>query len=313
MNSPYPVRRPARSEFLSVRGLRHHIRHWGPNDAPTLFMLHGWMDMSASFQFLVDALAQEWHVIAPDWRGFGQTEWAAEAYWFPEYMADLDAILDHYAPESTAQEAVNLIGHSMGGNIAMCYAGVRPRRIAKLVNLEGFGLPSSTPSQAPGRYAKWLNQVKAQRTEPARMGTYANLAEAAGRLQKSNPRLSAERAAFLAAHWATDISSEPDDQRDSPVTWQADPRHKNVNPVLYRLDEMLACWQQITAPVLWVTGAESELLAQVKAGGDYPQRVAAVAQVECVEMAAAGHMLQHDQPAQLAVLIESFLSRHDTN
>ena len=89
MTSPYPIRRPARSEFLAVRGLRHHIRHWGPNDAPTLFMLHGWMDMSASFQFLVDALVQEWHVIAPDWRGFGQTEWAAEAYWFPEDMADL--------------------------------------------------------------------------------------------------------------------------------------------------------------------------------------------------------------------------------
>ncbi|MFX7140344.1 alpha/beta fold hydrolase, partial [Acinetobacter baumannii] len=84
------------------------------------------MDMSASFQFMVDALQAEWHVIAPDWRGFGLTERApAQSYWFPDYLADLDAILDHYAGE----EAINLLGHSIGGNVVSLYAGVRPQRI----------------------------------------------------------------------------------------------------------------------------------------------------------------------------------------
>ena len=161
---------PSRSEFLTIRGLRTHVRHWGREDAPKLFMAHGWMDMSASFQFVVDALRGDWHVIAHDWRGFGLTERSgSDTYWFPDYFADLEAILDHYSPG----EPVNLLGHSMGGNIVSVYAGVRPERIAKLINLEGFGLPATRPEQAPGRYAKWLDEVKAHLHETwfAWMGT----------------------------------------------------------------------------------------------------------------------------------------------
>jgi pimeloyl-ACP methyl ester carboxylesterase len=90
----------SRSEFLTLRGLRMHIRHWGADAAPKLFLLHGWMDVSASFQFMVDAFANDWHVIALDWRGFGLSERvAADCYWFPDYLADLDAMLDVLAPE----------------------------------------------------------------------------------------------------------------------------------------------------------------------------------------------------------------------
>ena len=103
-----------RSEWINIRGLQYHIRHWGEPDAPVLFMLHGWMDVSASFQFLVDSLQGEWHVIAPDWRGFGLSDHAAGNYWFPDYLADLDAILQHYSPE----QSVNLVGHSLGANVA---------------------------------------------------------------------------------------------------------------------------------------------------------------------------------------------------
>ena len=147
---------PSRSEFLTIRGLRTHVRHWGREGAPKLFMAHGWMDMSASFQFVVDALQGDWHVIAHDWRGFGLSERSGnDTYWFPDYFADLEAILDHYSPDAP----VNLLGHSMGGNIVSVYAGVRPERIAKLINLEGFGLPATRPEQAPGRYAKWLDEI----------------------------------------------------------------------------------------------------------------------------------------------------------
>ncbi|MDB5839999.1 MAG: alpha/beta hydrolase, partial [Herminiimonas sp.] len=115
--------KPSRSEFITVRGLRYHIRHWGREGAPLVFMVHGWMDVSASFQFVVDHLKQDWHVIAPDWRGFGLSDASkADTYWFPDYMADLEAILDHYAPD----QAVDLVGHSMGGNVITTYAGVRP-------------------------------------------------------------------------------------------------------------------------------------------------------------------------------------------
>src|SRR5690606_23572690 len=105
-----------------------------------------------------DALAQDRFVVAPDWRGYGDTELPqTDNYWFPDYLADLDFLLDHYAGD----QPVDLVGHSMGGNIAMLYAGARPARIRKLVNLEGFGMPATQQAQAPGRYAKWMDELKA--------------------------------------------------------------------------------------------------------------------------------------------------------
>ena len=91
--------RHSESQFLQVRGLRYHVRHWQRTGAPKLVLLHGWMDVSASFQFVVDALENEWDVYAPDWRGYGLTGWAkADSYWFPDYLADLDFLLEHDRP-----------------------------------------------------------------------------------------------------------------------------------------------------------------------------------------------------------------------
>jgi pimeloyl-ACP methyl ester carboxylesterase len=234
----------SRSEFVPIRNLRYHVRHWGSPDAPKLFMLHGWMDVSASFQFVVDCLRQDWHVIAPDWRGFGLTEFSGtDCYWFPDYLGDLDALIRHYS----ASEPIHLLGHSMGGNVACVYAGVRPTRINKLVNLEGFGLPAAVAEQAPGRYAKWLDELQ----HPPGLRSYANRDEVAARLQKTNPRLTDARAAFLAGHWAA-----PDEQGEWHVL--GDPAHRMVNPVLYRLDEILACWRRIAARGMGLDGRERQ-------------------------------------------------------
>ncbi|MCX8006223.1 MAG: alpha/beta fold hydrolase, partial [Burkholderiaceae bacterium] len=95
--------KPSRSRFLEIRALRYHLREWGPAEAPLLVMLHGWMDVSASFQFVVDALRGEWHVVAPDWRGYGLTDRArADCYWFPDYLADLEFVLDAVSPGEPA-------------------------------------------------------------------------------------------------------------------------------------------------------------------------------------------------------------------
>ena len=147
----------SRSEYVNFRGLEIHVRHWGNENFSKIFMLHGWMDNSASFQFIVDFLKKDWHVIAPDFRGFGLSEWTkSDCYWFPDYIGDLDFILDFYSKKTS----VNLLGHSMGGNVAGIYSGVRPSRVSKLVNLEGFGLPRSHPEEAPKRFEKWLNELK---------------------------------------------------------------------------------------------------------------------------------------------------------
>ncbi|MFZ6801310.1 alpha/beta fold hydrolase [Undibacterium sp. Di24W] len=288
----------SQSEFVSLRGLNMHIRHWGNPDAPVLFMVHGWMDVAASFQFMVDCLAQDWHVIAPDWRGFGLTEYPkVESYWFPDYVADLDAILQHYSPD----QPVNLLGHSMGGNIAMLYAGVRPERVAKLINLEGFGMPMTQAKQAPGRYRKWLEELR----EVPSLRTYASLEEVAGRLQKTNPRLSDERAAFLAQHWS---------KQNAQGVWEllADPAHKNSSPILYHVDEVLECWQNIAAPVLWVEANDTDIWRMIgskeQARAEIDRRMQFVPKMRTEIVMEAGHMLHHDQPEVLAKLVERFLS-----
>lgn len=287
----------SRSEFIPVRGLQYHVRHWGDEDAPKLFMVHGWMDVSASFQFVVDCLKQRWHVIAPDWRGFGPTRApGADCYWFPDYMADLDAILAHYSPD----QPVDLLGHSMGGNVVMLYAGVRPARIRRLINLEGFGLPSTKPEQAPGRYATWLDELR----NPPRMRSYSTRAEVAARLQKTNARLSDERAEFLSHHW-----SEQNERGEWAIL--GDPAHKLVSPVLYRVDEVLACWQAISAPVLWVEADDTEAWRWMgpkdTARIEIDRRIKFIPRVTTAMIKDAGHMLHHDQPEELAALIEGFL------
>lgn len=281
-----------------LRGLRYHIRHWGPEAAPKLFMVHGWMDVSASFQFVVDCLARDWHVIAPDWRGFGLTDRSgADNYWFPDYLGDLDAILRHYEPEAP----VDLLGHSMGGNVATLYAGLRPQRIRRLVNLEGFGLPATTPQQAPQRYVRWLDEL---RQTPV-MRSYDSQAEVARRLQKTNPRLSDARAAFLAGHWA---------RLNGSGRWEilGDPVHKNSGPLQYQAEEVLACWQRITAEVLWVEAADTDawrwMGPKEQARIEIDRRITHIRNVRTATIADAGHMLHHDQPEQLAALVEQFLA-----
>jgi len=289
---------PSRSEFIAVRGLRTHVRHWGREGAPKIFMVHGWMDVGASFQFVVDALQGNWHVIAPDWRGFGLTERTrSDTYWFPDYVADLDLMLEHYCPS----EAVNLLGHSMGGNVVSLYAGVRPERVRRLINLEGFGLPPTRPEQAPGRYAKWLEQLR----EPPVLRSYPNREAVAARLQKTNPRLSDERADFLSHHWAAE---------NAEGQWDilGDPAHKKPSPLLYQVEEVLACWQQISAPVLWVEAADTNMWQWMgpkpEARIEIDRRLAHLANVSAHMMDDAGHMLHHDQPEALARMLEHFLT-----
>jgi pimeloyl-ACP methyl ester carboxylesterase len=286
---------PSHSRFLRLRGLRYHLREWGEPGAPLLLLLHGWMDVSASFQFVVDAFESDWHVVAPDWRGFGLTERGpGDCYWFPDYLGDLDAIVDAVS----ADAPVRVVGHSMGGNVALLYAGVRPERVRALVNLEGLGLKDSTPAMAPARYARWLDELRA--TPPVRR--YADVAEVAARLRRNNPRLDAERAAFLAGHWSRRTA-----QGDYEIA--GDPAHKIVNPVLYRWAEVAACWAAIRCPVLWVEAADSDAHRWAGNADDIAGRVAVLKSVEVARIVDAGHMLHHDQPRAVARLIEDFVAR----
>lgn len=309
----YKEIRSSRSEFVPIRGLSYHVRLWespaGASPAlPPLVLVHGWMDVAASYQFMVDALsdafAQGRRIIAPDWRGFGLTGSGpdgstADNYWFADYLADLDFLLDHYVGE----QAVDLVGHSMGGNVAMLYAGVRPARVRRLVNLEGFGLPPSQPEQAPGRYAKWMDELKSLRRGELALKAYDSVDGVARRLMKTNPRLSADKAGWLAGHWA---------RPDAAGKWQilGEAAHKIGSAQLYRVDETLAIYRRISAPTLAVEASDDSLATwwQGKYSLDqYHERLKEVAQARVAVIQDAGHMLHHDQPEQLATLIEGFL------
>jgi pimeloyl-ACP methyl ester carboxylesterase len=282
------------SIFLEVRGLRYHVRSWGREGAPKIFMLHGWMDVSASFQFVVDAMRGDWQVLAPDWRGYGLTGWsAAGSYWYPDYFADLDRVLAHFERD----QPVNLVGHSMGGNIACIYAGVRPKRIARLVNLEGLGMRNTDPAEAPDRYARWLEELG----ETQRFRDYASFAELAARLSEGNARLSVERSLFLAQHWGRE-------RADGRIELRSDPLHKIVNPVLYRAEEVSACLRRIIAPVLWVQGGDTDLPRRMRISAvELGRRKACIGELSEAVIPGAGHMLHHDQPAGVAAAIEGFL------
>ena len=290
----YVPKKASRSTYLRVRNVDYHVREWGRDEAPLLVMVHGWMDVSASFQFLVDALADEWHVIAPDWRGYGESSWTDDGcYWLPDYLGDLDALLAHYSPD----RPVALVAHSLGGNMALMYAGARPERIARLVNLEGLGMAGDSPSKAPARLAKWLSELR----EPPTLGTYPSLDAVVSRLRRTNPRLPEDRARFLARHWSA-VSD------DGTYRILGDPAHKVVNPYLYRAEEVVACWAAIEAPVLWIMARDSDYAKRMDALPGYAERIAAIRNVERQWVADAGHMLHHDQPAGLARIIEAFLA-----
>jgi pimeloyl-ACP methyl ester carboxylesterase len=283
------------SVFLPVRGLKYHCRVWGPAGAPKIFMLHGFQDVSASWQFVVDALKEEWQVIAPDWRGYGLTDWSGgDSYWQPDYLGDLDAILDHFTPEEPAR----IVAHSMGAGVAAIYTGVCPDNVSKFVNVDGFGIGGPRrPDPAPRRIGKWLRQL----WEDTDQRPYDSFEEFADRMQAENHRLTDERAAFFVQHWGKQ-------EADGTVVRRADPAHKRINPLPYTVDDVLDCWAQTQAQVLWIAGGQSGLMERFAANPQaLEDRKSCYRDLQIETVDDSGHNIHHDQPERLAELIERFM------
>jgi pimeloyl-ACP methyl ester carboxylesterase len=284
-------RRSPRAETVPIRGLRYRVHHWGDAEGTPVVLLHGWADTGLTFQFLVDELPPGWRFIAPDWRGFGDTDRAVEGYWFPDYVADLDALMDHYCPGAQ----VTLVAHSMGGNVATLYAGARPQRVSRIVNIEGFGLMPPPPTEAPARLRQWLDELRA----PPQFRVYPSMEHLVRQVCQQHPRLPPARARYVARTW-----SNP--QPDGSVVLKADPRHRIVNPILYRPLEYEACIGAAPAPVLLVVGAESWVYPRFIAPEAIAARVAGYRRLRQAVIAEAGHMLHCERPRELADLIVDF-------
>ncbi len=287
----YEPRVTRRESRHAIRGLDYAVSEWGDPEAPLFFWLHGWGDCGGTFQFVVNRLAGDWHVVAPDFRGFGKTRSDARSFWFPDYLADLDALLSLYSPDEPAR----IVGHSMGGNAAGLYAGAQPNRVAAFVNVEGFGLPDQAAQNAPERYRTWIDRERGA----LRFQRYDSFAALAARIREDNPRIDARRALFVAHCWARDAGER--------IELRASPRHRLPNPVLYRRAEAEACWRSVQAPVLLVSGADSPFLARLGADGGDPADLLPFPNARQTTIAGAGHMIHFDAPSALAAAIEEFL------
>jgi pimeloyl-ACP methyl ester carboxylesterase len=289
----YRSLRAPQSQSLAARGLAFHLYRWPGVDPAPLVLLHGWGDSGETYQFLVDCFSAERTCVAIDMRGFGRTQRPADGYWFADYLGDLDALLDQLAPDAP----VDLVGHSMGGNVAMLYAGVRPQRVRRLVSLEGFGLARTTPEQAPARYAQWLDELK----HGSEFNVYDSHEQFVRVLARRNPRTSKERLDFIARSWGRERS-------DGKIELRADPKHKRVNPVLYQREQAEACWRAIEAPLLFVTGDRSDLAKRLGDEIGEARLRELFRRGVFATVKDAGHMVHHEQPARVAALIEEFLA-----
>jgi len=286
-------RQLSRSETLTIRGLNHHVRHWGRLGSPKLFLIHGWMDSSPTFQFMVDALSGDWHVIAPDLRGFGQTQWLNQPYWFPDYYADLHDILKHYTPDAPAL----LVGHSMGAAIASSYAAMMPQRVAKLVMIDFLGIKPSKDANPTDQLSKWLKDFE----DPPKLRLYKSFEALAGRLKSVNGRLTQDRAEFLARHVGKAL---PDGQ----VAMACDPWHKTPSAFIYRMDDSQSVWRRIKAPTLMLMADFGYVRMRYSDDeAQYQTSLNCFENLQAASILNSGHNVQHDQPEVLAAFIEQFL------
>jgi pimeloyl-ACP methyl ester carboxylesterase len=288
----------SRSEFLRVRGLRYHIRRWGDPGRAMVFLGHGFLDVSASFEPLVAALLEFMNgavqVLAPDWRGFGHSDWARDdGYWFYDYVGDFEAIATHYSPDAP----LTLIGHSMAAQILSLYSGLRPARVAKLVVLDGLALPDMAPALGPARFRRWLDQL--QDGEAPR--SYPSFEDLAGRVRRQHPQLSDEQALFVARCWGREDGF-------GRITLCADPRHKRFGPGLYHSADSEAIWREVSAKTFFLEAGNSDFLGGLP-GEQMEARRACFRDRERQVIPGAGHMLHFDAPRETARRIANFLQR----
>ena len=286
----YQPRREASRSELSGRAGSMALTRWGPDASSPIVLLHGWMDCGAAWQLLVDCLPDDWPLLAVDWPGYGRSARRADHYWFPEHFAELDWLLDEISPHAPAR----LIGHSMGGTVASMYAGIRPGRVAWLVNMEGFGMPALPQAQLPGLLAGWLDSLRAL---PAAR-RYADLEELAAALMRANPRLPVAHARFLARAWTRPVTGG--------FEILADPRQQLRTPIRYARADVEICWAGALAPQLLLYGAESAHADNVLGNDGFARLRQLMPALTIEAIAEAGHMLLHEQPQRVAAAITRF-------
>ena len=282
---------PTSHYFYSQR-LKLHYVDWGSAAKPPLLLIHGGRDHARNWDWVAEELRRDYHVIAPDLRGHGDSQWAVGgSYAMVDYTLDVAQLLG-----ALGLSGITIIGHSLGGSIALQYAGVYPDRVKKVVAIEGLGPPPEmlrTQPPAHERMRVWVSEMKGlARRHPHR---YPDLESAVGRMREANPRLTAEQARHLTVH-----GSYRDE--DGTYLWKFDNYVRATSPYLFNMHDARELWTQITCPVLLLRGTESwasdpEIDGRSKAFRNYT----------FFNIIGAGHWVHHDQLAVFLGHVREFL------
>ena len=281
---------PTSHYFYSQR-LKLHYVDWGNAERRPLLLLHGGRDHCRSWDWVAADLRRDFHLIAPDLRGHGDSAWAVgSTYSMIDYVLDLAALL-----KTLDLFPITIIGHSLGARVALQYAGIYPDRVARLVAIEGLGPPAglTKPPSAAARMLQWLREMQAlARRHPK---PYATLEEAITRMREANPHLTDEQARHLTVSGV--IRHE-----DGTYAWKFDNFVRAVSPYLFNVDEAREIWSHVTCPVLLVRGSES-WAPDPEAEG----HAAAFRQPHIMTVERAGHWVHHDQLAAFLRGVRGFL------
>ncbi|HEU4734976.1 MAG TPA: alpha/beta hydrolase [Kofleriaceae bacterium] len=278
-------------------GIHYNVLEWeGPGDL-TFVLVHGFADLAYAWHEVAERLVPHGHVIAPDLRGHGDSDWISGGgyYHFMDYVADLDDVI-----AQLARRRIVLAGHSMGGSVSSYYTGTRPERVSALALLEGLGPPDMAGFDGPGRTRSWIDAWKAARAKAnlaasptsSPMGSMASLDEAMQRLQRHDPRLGDALARRLVEHGTRPVPGG--------VAWKQDPLHRTMGPYAFRLEVAIRYWQRITCPVVIADGADSDLNLPPD---ERMRRRAYFANHRHVEVADSGHAIPRHQPGRVAELL----------
>jgi pimeloyl-ACP methyl ester carboxylesterase len=284
---------PISQTFVSQR-LRLNYVDWGNGGKPPLILVHGGKDHCRSWDWTAEALRDEWHVIAMDHRGHGDSEWVSDGIYEVQDMVYDLAQLIHQLDVGP----VTIVSHSMGGNVALRYSGILPEMVCKLVAIEGLGpSPQKLSEQAqtpfPQRSREWIEK---KRNAAARsLRRYPSIEDAFARMLQENAYLTEEQARHLTIHGVNR-------NEDGTFSWKFDP-HLNV----WQIDAMEqayveSMWAAIQCPTLLLYGADSWASNPAKDG-----RIRHFANAHVIEFETAGHWLHHDQFDRFMATLRDFL------
>lgn len=282
------------SRFFHSQGLRLHYWDWGNDQAPLMLLVHGGRDHGRSFDLIARSLQPHFHVLAPDLRGHGDSDWTkGGSYSLTEYVYDLSRLV-----RSTAADHVAMVGHSMGGMVSLIYAGTFPDQVSSLVVLDGVTVQTNAKiAPAHERITKYVGQLdKLEDREPRR---YRTIDEAAAQMRAHNPRLSTE----LAQHLATFGARR---NEDGTYSWKFDPQQRSMAPHRLSPDDHVSLWSRIACPTLLLHAEESFLKV-----GDPTGLARYFPQARADTIAGAGHWLHHEKPDEVLGAIRSFLGLRD--